>query len=47
MVSLLQISFKYLSSAAPTRHLIQVLRVYFDVFLSVCNAKRGEHFIKK
>jgi len=46
-LSLLQMSFKFLSSTAPTRHLIQVLRGYFDVFLSVCNAKRREHFIQK
>jgi len=46
-LSLPQISFKFLSSAAPTRHLIQVLRGYFDVFLSVCNTKRRERFIQK
>lgn len=46
-LSLLWISFKFLYSAAHTRHLIQVLRGYFDVFLSVCNTKTREHFIQK
>jgi len=46
-LSLPQISFKFLSSASPTRHLIQVLRGYFVVFLSDCDTKRGEHFIEK
>jgi hypothetical protein len=46
-LSLPHISFKFLSSAAPTRHLIQVLRGYFDVFLLACDTKRREHFMQK
>ena len=41
-----QISFKFLSSAAPTRHLIQVLRGYFDVFISLQYKNKRMFFTK-
>lgn len=48
MASLLQISFKFLSFASPTRHLIQVLKGYFMCFYQSSIKKKGwEHFIQK
>jgi hypothetical protein len=42
MAFLMQDSFKFVSSAAPARHLILALKGYLDVFffLSICSAKK-------